>query len=1406
MSNSEKTPDLARVRFRDGDDLVEFEGSTKDVKRSKEIDPRAKSPTKVRKSSKKNADGNVTDNSSASELDNAKGSKLVAGDTKHRSGSSDSEVRPVKPPPPPPPPVPPARPPPPTTIKTETESAVDDPRSSLEERSEDLKLKYYSAFQTINRIHGGAIMKIKTGVTGITPAKDSFPMFTSIKKFTCFHWDADNLPADWCIAYYSDTPDWFTKSLVAVGGSLSSTEYAAQVVSTGPSLVESSLFPLPPLQKAMRTIPLSSISEIVVDSGNGGFRLYCGKEVVHFTPISGYNPLARRPACWADAVYSALSLVAEPDPELVQLHKQEFVDVLAQHSSSTADSPTKGASTTTADTNPMHTKGKRPGMLRRRSTLSNFFGVGASKPLQESLDEQDTANDGTQPEMGPLKETAPTNNAIGGDSPASSPRRKMSLSFAVKMVRGAMKRSVSAPSSTFREATDELAAANLSGNNKTNSGESEAELLYDNVYARNSVTFYNNDSAPNNSSAQDKVSPTQNNSVANSGYNSGNDSGSDRISVSRQNSQSSFLSQSVLSNLFNTGRHGAATEAVSSKVNTINPSVVVEDISAPDALQAQINALLEQNRALQQQLEDKEKQNKTVDANSANSTTLKSTSGQPNTTMTAPYASDTDTSQSSLSTAPQPTKVYTTDELSTLRAFTSRNNFHQNKSAIKNTTRAFGTSSTLTSTTGASTAYTKYPFQSISRGSGINITTLSAQQIHENYGPGSKRSVTPVTHVLGKQTVLDLLLAQSQASPNNTAPNSTFTSIGDDYYNDTIELEPQQIAQLIELKKLQREHARRAESTDTTNVITTNNAKLVLDENDCAVPQTDASHVPRTVSPIASPTHNYLFEQELTDSQMDERLSSKSRGYVRDATSDHRKSTSSADVNALLQHALSQLDVAKTHTTDPSRATESKTRTPLGAGIQKTTSNSTTVNPRPVVAYITGVNSQNAAPTATLPTQPSHAPKLAPHTVPMTMTNRTTNEGPVRTQPRGVPLGHQLSQQQVVSVNSGPAGHTPKSSISKPSKQSTNLTDAKREQKLLSILSGEPAQEVPAESYLQSSDEEVKSDIKKQHSGSNSTAKLLPTTASAEPTNLTSPVVQTKLAKKGFLARLNQNNNNSKVSKVGKNLLSAAQSVNHGSVTQQKERSYSADLSNLSGSERGTSNTPRSSNKTGAKVKSSDLEKGELDPLLHLQPPQWSNSYYYHSPNNSTKSASLGRSPDRRPKRSKFGSEKGTKSPTNDPENIKHTITAVSTDGSIQCTLLNNTQFTTSVSTRGDVCYLSATGFAPLHSTKTKNNNLDEYFLLLETPRDSLVVPLSGVAAAELDTNNTGLFKLSFALTSQASLHNHSFATGGIVNRLISEQSKSKRNMSVVLKAEDTLALVDWLTVLLDLKYVPNSV
>lgn len=84
-----------------------------------------------------------------------------------------------------------------------------------------------------------------------------------------------------------------------------------------------------------------------------------------------------------------------------------------------------------------------------------------------------------------------------------------------------------------------------------------------------------------------------------------------------------------------------------------------------------------------------------------------------------------------------------------------------------------------------------------------------------------------------------------------------------------------------------------------------------------------------------------------------------------------------------------------------------------------------------------------------------------------------------------------------------------------------------------------------------------------------------------------------------------------------------------------------------------------------------------------------------------------------------------------------------------------------------------------------------------------------GVAAAELDTNNTGLFKISFTLPTLNTLnslqHSNNFPVGGIVHRLIAQYSKSTRTTSLVLKAEDTLSLVDWLTVLLDLKYVPST-
>lgn len=98
------------------------------------------------------------------------------------------------------------------------------------------------------------------------------------------------------------------------------------------------------------------------------------------------------------------------------------------------------------------------------------------------------------------------------------------------------------------------------------------------------------------------------------------------------------------------------------------------------------------------------------------------------------------------------------------------------------------------------------------------------------------------------------------------------------------------------------------------------------------------------------------------------------------------------------------------------------------------------------------------------------------------------------------------------------------------------------------------------------------------------------------------------------------------------------------------------------------------------------------------------------------------------------------------------------------------------------------------------------------------------MAAAELDTNNTGLFKLSFTTMTGGSgrskpsiptLSSTALPSGGVICRLIADLSSATNPtmstttsggrgvVSLVLKAEDTLALVDWLTVLLDLKYVP---
>ena len=187
------------------------------------------------------------------------------------------------------------------------------------------------------------MMKIKIGVAGITPSKDSFPVFTSTKKWVCLYWDADTLPAAWCVGLHDHAPSWFHNAIQHIDTNNThnshnnntniQNSHVTNNSVTGhlPSLLESSLYPLPEIKTAWKSIPICNISDIFLDTHpHELFRLYCGKEVVQFKPVTSYNVLCRRAGCWADAIYSAMELQTERDPELVLLYKHEFSMLLQQ--------------------------------------------------------------------------------------------------------------------------------------------------------------------------------------------------------------------------------------------------------------------------------------------------------------------------------------------------------------------------------------------------------------------------------------------------------------------------------------------------------------------------------------------------------------------------------------------------------------------------------------------------------------------------------------------------------------------------------------------------------------------------------------------------------------------------------------------------------------------------------------------------------------------------------------------------------------------------------------------------------------------------------------------------------------------------------------------------------------------
>lgn len=642
-------------------------------------------------------------------------------------------------------------------------------------------------------------MKIKVGVAGATPAKDSFPMFGATKKWTCLHWDADSAPSQWCVAYYSEPPAWFDSAMQAQASPSSSSKHGSVSTSnseniddllaggnkshnnngTGPGLIESSLYPLPDVSTASKAIYMREISDLYLEvAPSVAFRLYCGKEVIHFTPVNAYNVLSKRSSCWADSIYSALALLQEPDLELVQLYKQEFVSVLQQHAADHQQSRSDGTvgdsggnSTSGGETGEAGTQQAaprtRPAMMRRRSTLSSFLGITASKPLKDSAFDDNESN----------KYNATGEQGEGQQSEAEeespSAHTKSSFFSAVNKVRSAIK--LTLLSTRSGESDD--------NSNETNrmSGDYgfKRTWLLDrkvSVIKHKRPSYYQQQNAApgmfsdgetgdegvyGGDGADTQENSTSLNSTGSGGEGSGKHGQPDKAPATQTPPPGSanFLSQSLLrmhskQDLYSTagaGRSGSPGASASASASASNKSGA--NASASD-LQAKVDELLFQNRLLQQQLHNGGTVTSTTPLNVANNTSLAAEAAER--------------------PAPPPQVEYTPKELTTLRAFTARTNFLQNKNAQKNAARAFGSSD----------------------------SKLSDLQKLRKPSPTNKGKTEPPP-VLGKATVLDRLLSQQAGTELHKGAEEVLSYEGDDYYNDTIELDPLSIVQLIELHKLQ---------------------------------------------------------------------------------------------------------------------------------------------------------------------------------------------------------------------------------------------------------------------------------------------------------------------------------------------------------------------------------------------------------------------------------------------------------------------------------------------------------------------------------------------------------------------------------------------------------------------------
>jgi hypothetical protein len=581
-------------------------------------------------------------------------------------------------------------------------------------------------------------MKIKTGTTGVTPDKDSFPMFGSIKRWTCLHWDAETVPARWGIAWYDDIPEWFTTSLQEVtkgsGESNNQADEATNASSSGsnspvrtppgPTLVQSSLFPLPAERLAVKAVRIGDISEIYLESlPSAGFRVYCGREVVHFTPLTSYNLLSRRPACWADSLYSMMALQGESDPELVLLYKQEFMQLLQQAENDRIHQQQQQQGSEAASP-----QRSRPVLLRRRSTLSSLLGIAPSKQL-EADDVQDWRASEAAPEVSP-------SSPLGCTKP-----QKMSLKGAVKLIQ--RKLSLSSMSAMGASSSNPVSRSSTAdrpdpdGRPPVGYGETD-----DSRRERGADAVSDSEAKAGNSDHERRPSPLQRGNSAGPAF------------------QSNYLTQSVLGTVRQLHSPSRSTGASLNAVPSAPNAAATGKAGTVEQLQAQIDALLERNRALHEKLHS---------------------SGQGPEEYTPPLGADSVAAAAGERMPTPPPVIYSAQELSTLRNFTARSNFHSNQSGLVNSKRAFSQGGLH---------------------SAAELAAVDKEAWLSKHGHSRSRSPSPSararTHVLGKQSVLDTLLSRNiGAAPHHSSP-------GDDYYNDTIELEPQQVEQLVELHKLQR--------------------------------------------------------------------------------------------------------------------------------------------------------------------------------------------------------------------------------------------------------------------------------------------------------------------------------------------------------------------------------------------------------------------------------------------------------------------------------------------------------------------------------------------------------------------------------------------------------------------------